>query len=119
MTVAQRDYLQAWQKRCYEAGLVGADIPKAYGGGGHEGFQRIANAEMARAGHALPDQHRRPQHGRADDPRHGTEAQKERFIPGALSGEELWCPGLQRAGRRLGHGQPADLRGAPAATSGS
>ena len=36
MTTAQRDYLQAWQTSCYEAGLVGCDVPEAYGGGGHE-----------------------------------------------------------------------------------
>ncbi len=49
MTTGQRDYLQAWQCRCYDAGLVGADYPAEYGGGGHEGFQRIANQEMSRA----------------------------------------------------------------------
>lgn len=49
MTVGQRDYLQAWQRRCYDAGLVGADYPTEYGGGGHEGFQRIASMEMGRA----------------------------------------------------------------------
>ena len=36
MTTGQRDYLQAWQKKCYEAGLVGADYPREYGGHGHE-----------------------------------------------------------------------------------
>jgi alkylation response protein AidB-like acyl-CoA dehydrogenase len=46
MTVGQRDYLQAWQKKVYEAGFIGCDYPKAYGGGGHEGFQRIANQEL-------------------------------------------------------------------------
>src|SRR5262245_28897281 len=45
-----RHYLQGWQRRCYDAGLVGADIPKHYGGGGHQGFQRIANREMSLAG---------------------------------------------------------------------
>ena len=49
MTVGQRDYLQAWQRKCYDAGLVGADYPVEYGGRGHEGFQRIANMEMSRA----------------------------------------------------------------------
>jgi alkylation response protein AidB-like acyl-CoA dehydrogenase len=34
-TVDQRDYVQDWQYKCYEAGLVGADLPKEYGGGGH------------------------------------------------------------------------------------
>ena len=34
MTVGQRDYLQEWQGRCYEAGLIGCDYPTEYGGGG-------------------------------------------------------------------------------------
>src|SRR6476620_9436446 len=50
MTEEQRDYLQAWQKKCYEVGLVGCDYPIEYGGGGKTGYQRIANQEMARAG---------------------------------------------------------------------
>jgi alkylation response protein AidB-like acyl-CoA dehydrogenase len=98
MNEAQRDYLQGWQKQCYEAGLVGADIPTAYGGGGHEGFQRIANQEMGRArtpflinvvglSMAVPTLLV-----------HGTEDQKRRFIPGALSGEEIWCQGFSEPG---------------------
>jgi alkylation response protein AidB-like acyl-CoA dehydrogenase len=98
MNEAQRDYLQGWQKQCYEAGLVGADIPTAYGGGGHEGFQRIANQEMGRArtpflinvvglSMAVPTLLV-----------HGTEEQKRRFIPGALSGEEIWCQGFSEPG---------------------
>jgi alkylation response protein AidB-like acyl-CoA dehydrogenase len=98
MSPVQRDYLQDWQKRCYEAGLVGADVPSAYGGGGHEGFQRIANQEMGRAGvpflinivglsMAVPTLLV-----------HGTEEQKRRFIPGALSGQEIWCQGFSEPG---------------------
>ena len=49
MTTGQRDYLQAWQRKCYDAGLVNSDLPAEYGGGGHEGFQRLANLELGRA----------------------------------------------------------------------
>src|SRR6185436_4085819 len=49
MTQEQRAYLCDWQKNCYEAGLVGCDFPKEYGGGGHTGFQQIASQEMGRA----------------------------------------------------------------------
>jgi alkylation response protein AidB-like acyl-CoA dehydrogenase len=98
MHTEQRDYLQDWQRACYEAGLVGSDIPSAYGGGGHEGFQRIANQEMSRAGTpylinvvglsmAVPT-----------ILVHGTEEQKRRFIPAALSGEEIWCQGFSEPG---------------------
>jgi alkylation response protein AidB-like acyl-CoA dehydrogenase len=50
MSAAQCEYLQAWQRRCWGAGLVGCDYPSEYGGGGHHGFQRIANQELSRAG---------------------------------------------------------------------
>ena len=36
-TQDQIDYLRDWQRRCYEAGLVGTDIPTEYGGHGHVG----------------------------------------------------------------------------------
>ena len=45
MTEEQRQYLCDWQRKCYQAGLVACDFPDAYGGGGHTGFQRIANQE--------------------------------------------------------------------------
>ncbi len=98
MTEAQRDYLQDWQRRCYEAGLVGADLPREYGGGGHEGFQRIANAEMNRAG--TPYLINVIALGMAVPTIlvHGTEEQKKRFIPPALSGEEIWCQGFSEPG---------------------
>ena len=48
-TQEQMDFLTAWQRSAYNAGLVGCDYPKEYGGGGRKGFQRIANEEMLRA----------------------------------------------------------------------
>jgi alkylation response protein AidB-like acyl-CoA dehydrogenase len=92
------EYLREWQQRCYDAGLVGADIPKEYGGGGHQGFQRIANREMSRAGTpymlnvvalsmAIPT-----------ILAHGTEEQKRRFLPAALRCDEIWCQGFSEPG---------------------
>ena len=98
MTVAQRDYLQDWQRRCYEAGLVGCDIPAAYGGGGHEGFQRLANQEMSRAGTPFLINVIGLSMAVPTILVHGTEEQKKRFIPGALSGEEIWCQGFSEPG---------------------
>lgn len=37
MTVGQRDSPQAWQPKCDDVGLVGADDPKEFRGGGNEG----------------------------------------------------------------------------------
>jgi alkylation response protein AidB-like acyl-CoA dehydrogenase len=98
MTVPQRDYLQAWQRRCYEAGLVGCDVPEAYGGGGHEGFQRIANQEMSRAGTPFLINVIGLSMAVPTILVHGTEEQKKRFVPGALSGEEIWCQGFSEPG---------------------
>jgi len=92
------DYLREWQRRCYDAGLVGADLPKEYGGGGHQGFQRIANREMSLAGTpymlnvvalsmAIPT-----------ILVHGTEEQKRRFVPAALRCDEIWCQGFSEPG---------------------
>ena len=44
-----KDYLVAWQGKCYEAGLVGADYPTEYGGGGLNKAQaRVLQQELRR-----------------------------------------------------------------------
>jgi alkylation response protein AidB-like acyl-CoA dehydrogenase len=108
----QLDYLVAWQRRCYEAELVGTDIDRAYGGWGHQGCQRIANREMARAG--VPFMVNIVGLGMAVPTIlvHGTEEQKKQFVPGALSGDEIWCQGFSEpgAGSDLANQQTSALR---------
>ncbi|MGH7803306.1 MAG: acyl-CoA dehydrogenase family protein [Candidatus Binatia bacterium] len=98
MTEEQRRYLCDWQKKCYEADLIACDFPKEYGGHGHSGFQRIATAEVVRAGvpyfinwiglgMAAPTIYR-----------HGTEAQKQRFLRGIFSADDVWCQGFSEPG---------------------
>ena len=112
MTEQQRAWLCAWQKKCHAAGLVGSDYPKAYGGHGHKGFQRIASQEMSRAqvpylinviglGMAAPT-----------ILHHGTEAQKRRFLPALLSADEIWCQGFSEpnAGSDLASVQTSAVR---------
>ncbi len=98
MSVAQLEYLQDWQRACYEAGLVGCDVPKAYGGGGHQGFQSIADQEMSRSGALYLINVIGLRMAVPTILVHGTEEQKRRFIPGALSGEEIWCQGFSEPG---------------------
>ena len=98
MTVEQRDYLQDWQHKCYEAGLIGSDIPKEYGGGGHEGCQRIANQEMSKAGGPFLINVVGLSMAVPTIMVHGTEEQKRKFIPGALRGDEIWCQGFSEPG---------------------
>jgi len=95
---AQLDYLQQWQYACYRAGLIGADVPTEYGGGGHEGCQHIANTEMGRAGTPFLINIVGLSMAVPTILVHGTEEQKRTFIPGALSGQEIWCQGFSEPG---------------------
>lgn len=98
MTTGQRDYLQAWQRKCYDAGLVGADYPTEYGGGGHEGFQAIANRELGRARVPFLINIVGLNMAAPTILVHGTHEQKKKFIPGCLTGEEIWCQGFSEPG---------------------
>jgi alkylation response protein AidB-like acyl-CoA dehydrogenase len=109
---AQKDYLVSWQKRCWEAGLVGADYPTEYGGGGHEAFQRIANQEMGRAGTPFMLNVVGLNMAAPTILQHGTEEQKRKFIKPILSGEEIWCQGFSEpnAGSDLASLQASAVR---------
>ncbi len=98
VTQEQFEYYSAWQKKAYEAGLVGCDYPVEYGGGGRTKCQVVANQEMLLAktppfasaiglGMAVPVLYF-----------HGTEAQKRRYLPKLFSGEEIWCQGFSEPG---------------------
>jgi alkylation response protein AidB-like acyl-CoA dehydrogenase len=93
MSQAMIEYLMAWQKSAYDAGLVGCDYPKEYGGGGRTDCQRIANQEMQRVGTpGFPDI--ALQEGAATLLVHASEELKKRFIPKMLSGGRDLVPGL-------------------------
>lgn len=98
MNPDQMDFLQAWQKSAYDAGLVGCDYPVECGGGGHTNFQRIANDELVRAktpilpnviglGMAAPT-----------ILNHASDELKAQLLPKLLSGEEIWCQGFSEPG---------------------
>ena len=91
-------WLQKWQKSAYDAGLIGADYDKEYGGGGHTNCQAIANQEMQRAktpflpniigmGMAGPTVYF-----------HAQEEVKKELLPKLLSGEHIWCQGFSEPG---------------------
>ncbi len=94
----QLHYLQDWQKKAYDAGLVGCDYPVEVGGGGRTDCQRIANAEMQAAktpffpnviglGMAAPTVFY-----------HAQEEKKAALLPKLFSGEEIWCQGFSEPG---------------------
>ncbi len=90
---------RSWQRKLYEAGYLGMDWPVEWGGrGATEVEKSIFEAEISRTdalpilntlgigllGPALIH--------------HGSEAQRRRFIPPMLSGEEIWCQGFSEPG---------------------
>jgi len=112
MTEEQRDYLCAWQKACYEAGLIGCDYPTAYGGGGHDGFQQIATAEMGRAGVPYMINVIGLNMAAPTILHHGTEEQKRTLLPPLLAADEIWCQGFSEpnAGSDLANAQAPAVR---------
>ena len=91
-------YLQSWQKSAYDAGMIGCDYPKEFGGGGRENCQAIANQEMQRAktpylpnvigmGMAAPTIFF-----------HAQDDVKAEVLPKLLSGEHIWCQGFSEPG---------------------
>lgn len=85
---------KAWQRRVHEAGWLALAWPREYGGQGADVVsQTIVNEEWVRA--------RAPQLIGAMGIQmvgptliaHGSEAQRQRFLPKILTAEEIWCQG--------------------------
>jgi alkylation response protein AidB-like acyl-CoA dehydrogenase len=86
--------LRDWQRRMYEAGLVGVTWPKEYGGRGLTFMEEIIlHEEMAL--HRAPPVLNILALGMAGPTiiAYGTEEQKRRYPPKMLSCEEIWCQG--------------------------
>jgi alkylation response protein AidB-like acyl-CoA dehydrogenase len=88
-----------WSRLVYDAGYAGLTWPEEYGGRGTQySHQAIMLEEFAR--------HEAPQHmniialGMAGPTimAHGTEEQKQRYLPKMLTAEEIWCQGFSEPG---------------------
>ena len=88
-----------WSRKLYDAGYAGLTWPEEYGGrGAPYSHQAIVLEEFARA--------EAPLHigviglGMAGPTimAHGTEEQKQRYLPKILSAEEIWCQGFSEPG---------------------
>lgn len=94
------EFLEAWDHKVAEQGWLGFSWPKDIGGAGASLIEQfILKEEMSAA--------RAPRLGRdfmgitwvgPAIISHGTEAQKEQFLPEFLSGESLWCTGYSEPG---------------------
>ena len=87
--------LRAWQRVMYEAGYVGMDWPREFGGRGASIVEMvILYQEMARA--ESPQFVNRGGISMLGPTlmKHGTPAQQKRFLPRILTAEEVWCQGF-------------------------
>lgn len=87
--------LRGWQKRMYEAGYVGMDWPREFGGRGASIVEQIILfQEMARA--ESPQFVNRGGLSMLGPTlmKYGTPAQQRRFLPKILTADELWCQGF-------------------------
>src|SRR6266702_1939026 len=91
----QERLLRGWQRTLHEAGWAGIQWPPEYGGRG-VGIvaQVIFNEEMARARAPQIIGTRGWEYLGPTIMAYGTEAQKRRFLPRILAGEEIWCQGF-------------------------
>jgi acyl-CoA dehydrogenase len=82
-----------FQKKLAEAGFAGITYPKEYGGAGLTPKHQAAfNAEVAAGGYVLPTFPMYIGQGMCLPTifTHGTEDQKQRFMPGLIDGSEIW-----------------------------
>jgi alkylation response protein AidB-like acyl-CoA dehydrogenase len=94
-TDAQFELLRNWQERVYAAGYLGMSWPAEYGGGGKPAsYQHVVNQEMARANVPFMVNVIGLFWAGPTILKLGSEAQKQRYIPKILSGEEIWCQGF-------------------------
>jgi alkylation response protein AidB-like acyl-CoA dehydrogenase len=84
-----------WSRKIFDAGFAGLTWPEEYGGkGAPYSHQAIALEEFAKAG--APNHMNVIALGMAGPTImvHGSEEQKQRYLPRMLSAEEIWCQGF-------------------------
>jgi len=89
---AEAAFLTAWQRTLYDAGWVAVHWPRQHGGRGASLTETaIYQEEMARA--RAPQIMNRVGVNNVGPTliAHGTDAQRRRYLPAILSGEEIWC----------------------------
>jgi alkylation response protein AidB-like acyl-CoA dehydrogenase len=85
----------AWQRRLHEAGYLGLNWPREYGGRGATLMEQlIFSQEMIEARAPEPINVIGLGMGGPVIIHHGTEEQKRRYLDGILSAEEIWCQGF-------------------------
>ena len=92
------EYSSKWHKILYKKGWIGASWPEEYGGTGWDDMQRyIFRSECASAGAPSPTAMGLAMVGPVLM-KHGTQKQKDFYLPRILSGEDFWCQGYSEPG---------------------
>jgi alkylation response protein AidB-like acyl-CoA dehydrogenase len=97
--MAAVEHTRAWQRKMYEAGLVGIAWPREYGGRDASPTQQVIfGEELARAG--VPPPINSIGLGTLAPALilYGTEEQKRRFLPRMLTAADIWCQGFSEPG---------------------
>ncbi len=95
----QMAWLRDWQRRLYDAGFVGAEWPREYGGRGRPpGSQRAVDQELARANAPFLVNNVALAWAGPMILHYGSEAQKQRFLAKLLRADEVWCQGFSEPG---------------------
>src|SRR5919106_2380542 len=95
----QFEFRRAWQRSLNERGWAGLTWPTEYGGAGATLVeQAIFSEEVARAGAPQMANVLGLAMGGPTVIAHGTEEQKQRFLPPILSADEIWCQGFSEPG---------------------
>jgi alkylation response protein AidB-like acyl-CoA dehydrogenase len=89
------EFRLAWQRKLHDAGWAGVSWPKEYGGRGATLVeQAIFNEEVVRARTPSVANVLALAMGGPTVIAHGTEEQRQRYLPPILSGDEIWCQGF-------------------------
>ncbi len=92
---AEVSKLRAWQKTMYEAGYVGIDWPREFGGRGATLVEQIIlYQEMARAESPQPVNRGGLSMLGPTLMKYGAPAQQQRFLSRILTADDLWCQGF-------------------------
>lgn len=88
-------WLRDWQRKVYDAGYLGYDVPKDYGGQGVDRERhRVVAQELGRARAPFFVNFIGLYWAGPTILRHGTEEQKKRMLGPLLRGDEIWCQGF-------------------------
>lgn len=95
----QLDYLRDWQRKLFDGGWLGFDVPAEYGGRGRDPARsRVVTQELARARAPFLVNTIGLSWAGPTILAYGTEQQKKRMLGPILSCDEIWCQGFSEPG---------------------